>query len=188
MKEDKNMLKMIENKLKLTLSNEKFLHSINVMNTSKSLAKYYNYDIEKAEIAGLLHDCGRIRQNINMDFKKNLTFHENENLNHAIIGAYLVVEEYNINDMDIINAVRYHTTGRENMSKLEKIIYIADKIEPTRKFDGVEQLRLLAYQNIDLAILKSLNDTIKYVIDKNQLLHEETIKARNFLLKNKEVI
>ncbi|CDI50238.1 metal dependent phosphohydrolase [Clostridium tetani 12124569] len=89
-----------------------------------------------------------------------------------------------IKDQDILNAIRYHTTGRENMTMLEKIIYLSDYIEPGRKYPGVEKVRELAFQDIDKALINSFNITIKYVIEKDQVLHLDTIKGRNFLLKN----
>jgi len=73
-------------------------------------------------------------------------------------------------------------TGRKNMSTLEKIIYIADYIEPLRKFNGVDELRTLSTVNLDTAVLKSLEETIKYVISRSELLHLDTIDARNYIL------
>lgn len=180
-------INILEDKLKKSINHRRYRHSINVMETAKKLADIYNCDIKKAELSGLLHDCGRTDKdnkiNIDLDVCKDKDFYKNENLKHAVIGAYLANREYNINDIDILNAIRYHTTGRENMSLLEKIVYIADKIEPDRCYEGVEQLRKLAYQNIDIALLKILNDTIEYVNRRNLYLHKDTIKARDWIVK-----
>ncbi len=90
-----------------------------------------------------------------------------------------------IEDIDILNAVKYHTTGRNNMSMLEKIIYLADIIEPLRGFNGVERLRKLALIDIDKAMIESLNSTIQYVVSKGELLHIDTVIARNCLVNDK---
>lgn len=179
----------LENKLKKSINKKRFKHSVNVMYTAKELAIIHNIDIKKAELAGLLHDCGRIHEikeiNIKLDSidSANEDFSKNENLKHAVIGAYLAEKEYNVSDIDILNSIRYHTTGRANMTLLEKIIYIADKIEPDRIYDGVDELRELAYRDIDLALLQILNNTIEYVNRKKLYLHKDTIEARDWLQK-----
>nr|WP_312575910.1 bis(5'-nucleosyl)-tetraphosphatase (symmetrical) YqeK [Sedimentibacter sp.] len=150
-----------------------FGHCIRTMEESQKLAKTYNIDMNKAKIAGLLHDCGKLWDK------------QTDNLRHAKVGAELAKKKYNIEDVDILNAIRYHTTGREAMSMLEKIIYIADKIEPNRNFEGVEEMRKLAYENINEAIIKSLISTISYVKQRNLELDTESLKTLNFLNKRR---
>ena len=106
----------------------------------------------------------------------------NPSILHGLVGSIIAREVMGIKDEDILSAIRYHTTGRKNMSILEKIIYIADYIEPLRKFNGVEELRSLSKMNLDEAVIQSLENTIKYVISQNGLLHTDTIDARNYLL------
>ena len=102
------------------------------------------------------------------------------------LTLYTSVNLININDKDIINAIKYHTTGKEDMDIIEKIIYIADLIEEDRDFPGVEELRDLVYnKELDKALLISFNNTIKFVIENNQLIHNRTVDARNYLIKNK---
>lgn len=146
-------------------------HCIRTMEESEKLAKIYDVDVEKARIAGLLHDCGKL-------WDKKV-----DNLKHAKEGALLAKEKYNIHDVDILNAIRYHTTGREAMTMLEKIVYIADKIESNRKFEGVEEIRSLAYDNINDAIIKSLMSTIEYVKQRNLDIDIESVKTLDYLLK-----
>lgn len=148
-------------------------HCIRTMEEAEKLAIVYSVDVEKAKLAGLLHDCGKL-------WNKHF-----DNLMHAKIGAELAKNTYNIEDVDILNAIRYHTTGRETMSILEKIIYIADKIEPNRNFEGVEEMRVLAYENINEAIIKSLMSTIAYVKQKNLQLDKESLKTLNYLNKRR---
>ncbi|MDD2495423.1 MAG: bis(5'-nucleosyl)-tetraphosphatase (symmetrical) YqeK, partial [Tissierellia bacterium] len=138
----------IKLKLKNSVSSKIYEHCLRTMDESIKLAIKYDEDINKAKIAGLLHDCGKL-------INKNVG-----NLEHSILGAELAKNNYLIEDVDILNAIRYHTTGREAMTMLEKIVFIADKIEPNRSYPGVEEMRLLAYDNIDKAIIKSLRSTI----------------------------
>ena len=104
-------------------------------------------------------------------------------LSHSVIGSYVAKEVFEIEDEEILNAVKYHTTGRENMTLLEKIIYMADLIEEGRYFPKVEELRELTYSGkLEEALILSFNNTIKFVIDNNQLIHPRTVKARNYIL------
>ena len=102
---------------------------------------------------------------------------------HSVAGAYLAKEIYNIDD-EIFDAILYHTTGKEDMCLLTKIIYIADYIEPMRCFDGVEEVRKLAFSDIDAAILKSCSNVIIHTVNKGSAIHPNTINARNYLLMN----
>lgn len=177
-------------KVKNMLPEKRFNHSLNVAKTAKELGKIYGYDEDKAYLAGILHDNSKYLDKKQVQVyvdKYNIELDELEKdslaLSHSIIGSYIAKYEFNIDDNDIINAIRYHTTGRENMILLEKIIYISDLIEQDRNFPGVDALRILVYdKKLDEALLISYNNTIKFVIDNNQTLHERTIKARNYIL------
>lgn len=182
--------KEIEEKLKEMLPERRLKHSRNVSKCALKLSEIYNCDKEKAEIAGLIHDCAKYfndeqvencikKFNIELDpLEKN-----NIALSHSVIGSYVAKEVFNIEDEEIINAIKYHTTGREDMSLLEKIIYIADLIEEDRNFPKVEEIRKLTYEGeLDKAMILSFNNTIKFVIEKNQLIHPRTVKARNYIL------
>ena len=150
-------LELINNKIQEMLPEKRYKHSLNVANCAVKLSEIYGCDKEKAYIAGIAHDCAK----------------------------YLKYE-FGINDKDIINAIKYHTTGKEDMDIIEKIIYIADLIEEDRDFPGVEELRDLVYnKELDKALLISFNNTIKFVIENNQLIHNRTVDARNYLIKNK---
>ncbi len=165
-------IEYIKEDLKKSIGEKLYIHSINVMNTAVDLASYYNISTEKAELAGLLHDSGKLlNQNVG-------------NLEHAVYGSKIAANKYEINDTDVINAILYHTTGRENMTMLDKIIYIADKIEPNRKYDGVELLRELAFTNIDKAIIKSLESTFEYLKSKNIEIDSKSITTYEFLKNN----
>ncbi|WP_278287300.1 bis(5'-nucleosyl)-tetraphosphatase (symmetrical) YqeK [Caloranaerobacter ferrireducens] len=172
------------------MNEERFIHSIGVMETAEKLADVYGCDKNKARLAGLIHDCGKLkndRELLKMAFEFGIILDDVKDVNiallHAPLGAEIAKNEFGIKDLEILNAIRYHTTGKENMSLLEKIIYIADYIEPNRDFPSVEVLRELAFLDLDKAVLMAMDNTIKYVVDNGWILDIETIKARNFLLK-----
>ncbi|MDP4093642.1 MAG: bis(5'-nucleosyl)-tetraphosphatase (symmetrical) YqeK [Bacillota bacterium] len=180
--------KILANKL----SPKRYRHSINVMETAKKLARAYGENSDKAALAGLLHDCARDIKGDNIFFhceKFGIAVNEvskfQPDLLHGPLGAEIAKYEYGIEDVSILNAIRWHTTGHEHMDKLCKIIYIADYIEPGRSFPGVEEVRQLAYCNLDDAMITSLDRTIKYVITKGALLHPDTIDARNSIIMEK---
>ena len=177
-------------KLKEMLPKNRMIHSEGVAKCAVKLSNIYGYDEEKAYLAGILHDCAKYlnQDEVNYYVEKYEIYLDNYEkgnlaLSHSIIGSALVKHEFLIDDIDIVSAVRYHTTGRANMNILEKIIYIADVIEENRDYPGVEELRELAYNGeMDKALLKSFDNTIKLVIDKKQIIHPRTIEARNFIL------
>lgn len=181
--------------LQKRLKKERFAHSIGVANTAVKLAKKFGVDEEKAYIAGLLHDCAREFENNDLPAeaeKRGIKIGEVEKtmplLLHAYIGAQMISEIYDVHDEEIAQAIYRHTVGARNMTKLDKIIYFADMIEPNRNYPGVEKLRALAEEsyNLDEIILTALNESIIFVTQKNSLVHPDTIDARNFLLLQKE--
>ena len=182
--------KQIIEKLNTMLKPKRLEHSINVAKCAIKLSEIYGYDKEKAYLAGLVHDCAKYFTKEQIDSyveKYNIELDplevDNIALSHSIIGSFAIQDVFNIQDMDIINAVRYHTTGRENMSILEKIIFMADMIEEGRSFPGVDHLRELSFnKQLDKALITSFNNTIKFVIDNDQLIHPRSVKARNYLM------
>ena len=183
--------KEILNYLHINLKESRLQHSLNVSETAVALAVIYGENIEKARIAGLVHDCVKNMKNEELikvarshEIQLNEIYLRNPSILHGLVGSIVAREVMGIQDEDILNAICYHTTGRKNMSSLEKIIYIADYIEPLRQFKGVEELRSLSKVDLDGAVIQSLEYTIKYVVDQKGLLHTDTIDARNYLLCN----
>lgn len=184
--------KEIEIILKEMLPERRLKHSLNVSKCAVKLSEIYKCDKQKAEIAGLVHDCAKYFTDEQIEdcvrkFNIELDSLEVNNiaLSHSVIGSYVAKEVFNIDDEEIINAIKYHTTGRENMSLLEKIIYMADLIEEGRKFPRVEELRELTFSGkLEEALILSFNNTIKFVIDNDQLIHPRTVSARNYILGN----
>ncbi len=179
----------IKEELKNSLSHKRYIHSLGVEETAIKLARIYNESIEKASIAGLIHDLAKDFSNVELlhyakdfDILHNDIFSFHPSLLHGMVGAELAKRKFHIKDEEILDAIRFHTTGKRDMSILEKIIYLADYIEPNRSFPKVEELRKVAFLNLDEGVLKALDHTIHYIVQKGELLHPDTIHARNFLL------
>jgi predicted HD superfamily hydrolase involved in NAD metabolism len=171
--------------VKKQLTDHRYEHTIGVMETAIQLARKYNCDAKKAEIAAIFHDYAKFRPKeemkeiiISQKMPEDLLLHSSE-LWHAPVGAYLVKTEVGITDSEILNAITYHTTGRVNMTLLEKIIFLADYIEPGRSFPGVEEVRETAESNLEEALYQALRNTIAFLLRRKQLVYPETIHTYN---------
>ncbi len=168
------------------LSKKRYEHSKNVANEALSLAKKYEYDCDKAYFAGLVHDICKelpdeIQQKLVIESDLNVSAVElkSKPLWHSIAGAQFLKSEFQIEDSDILNAVRYHTVGRNGMSQLEKIIYLADLVSVDRKYKDVEKMRKLCYKNIDEAMLQALKFLITLDIKEGHTIPPSTFEAYN---------
>jgi predicted HD superfamily hydrolase involved in NAD metabolism len=161
----------IKKRLVIELDEIRYIHSVSTAYTAQCLAMRYDCDLKKAKLAGILHDCAKCMPN-----DKKLILAENIGLTissverkkpdllHAKLGEYLAKEVYGVNDIEVLNAIRYHTTGRPNMTMLEKIIYLADYIEPERRFhEEITGTRQLAFVDIDRAIEKCTREILEYL-------------------------
>lgn len=180
-------LKKYEAEIEERIGEKRFLHTLRVRDIAIELAKIHDVDLEKAEVAGFLHDCAKIRDEKKLikEAKKRELLLTDEmkkapQIIHSHLGALLAKELYKIEDQDILNAISYHTTGRPNMSDLEKIIFLADYIEPMRNFDGVEKARQLAKKDLDAAMYFALNNTLKFLVEHDNYIVVETVLARNY--------
>jgi len=177
------------------LSSKRFHHSQGCAETAQALAKLFNQDEQKAYLAGLVHDCaknfddGYLLDLIKNEIKEGFDPSElkNPKTYHAIVGAYLIQKEFEITDEEIISAVRNHTIGKTNMSIFEKIIFLADKIEPnTRDLKYTKRIWKLIEKNkgaigLDLALLKCFCETIKKLVSKRYYICTNTIDVYNEL-------
>lgn len=187
---------MYEEIIKPLLSERRFRHSVNVSKSAMQLAIKYGADVEKAEVAGMLHDIMKEKtpeehEKLVKEFSIRLDEFElnAKKLLHAVVGSKYIEKVLGINDSDILNAVRYHTTGRAGMSKLEKIIFIADCISEDRDYKGVEEMRKLADKSLDEAMLMGLRETIEMLAEAEKPIHTNTLEAYNefaFKLKGKK--
>lgn len=178
----------VKEELKNRLTEKRYNHSLGAMKSARNLAKKYKEDEEDAAFAGLIHDIAKelTKEEIeNYIEKYNIEVDEVESyskgLLHAKLGAVIAKEELGANEK-IQNAIKYHTTGNIKMDTFAKIIYLADKIEENRDYEEVETLRELAKQDLDKAILFTLDFTIQKGIKKEKLIHPDTIALRNKII------
>ncbi len=189
-------LNQIQEKLRQQLSAKRMRHSLGVAETAMQLAQRYGIPAEEARLAGLLHDYAR-----DLPPKTLLAVAEQAglisnpvdrlapDLLHGPVAAWLIPQEFGIVDPEILRAVAVHTLGAEDMSRLDKIIYLADLIEPTRAYAEVEHLRAIAENDLDQGLYYGFNQTLTYCLQRNLFIHPQTILARNYLLaKQPEVI
>lgn len=170
-------MKNINKYLKKHLTKNRYTHTLGVAYTATSMAMKYNPDtsnsdfIKKAELAGLLHDCAKCMDNdkkIKLCDKHKIPYSSIEAahpyLLHGKVGAFIAKSKFGIKDEDILQAITWHTTGRPNMSLLEKIIFIADYIEPSRRpIPELDEIRQLAFLDIDKTMEKILSNTLDYL-------------------------
>ena len=187
-------VKEIENNLSKMLNKTRYEHVLRVRDKAIELAKLHNQDVIKIELAALLHDCAKNNEEMYLN-KYNKEFEELRNLRqndpdmenpkllHCYLGRIVASKEYGVNDEEILDAIEFHTTGRINMTDFEKIIYLADKTEDKRDYDGVQEIRRLSKINLNKAIVKSLDDTIKYLIEGERKISITSVNVRNYLLK-----
>jgi predicted HD superfamily hydrolase involved in NAD metabolism len=178
--------------VKTQLTDHRYQHTLGVMESALILAKQYGADEQKAETAAIFHDYAKFRPKDEMreiivaqGFPEEL-LQFNAELWHAPVGAYLVEKEAGITDPEVLAAIRYHTSGRTGMSLLEKVIYLADYIEPGRQFPGVDIVREMAKENLDKALIKALQNTILFLLKKNQMIYPDTFFTYNELIKTLE--
>lgn len=182
------LIEVINKKLHYMLSPKRFLHTQGVAEEAVKLAKLYGADEHKAYLAGLLHDCAKDysgKEKLKMCDKYGIELDEilanQADLTHAFLGAELAKDMFGIEDNEILDAIRYHTTGRPNMSVLEKIVFLADYFEPSRQyFDGIKEIKKLAYEDLNKAVAYSLDNTIEYNKKKNRMIHPLSIDALEF--------
>ncbi|MFL6562781.1 MAG: bis(5'-nucleosyl)-tetraphosphatase (symmetrical) YqeK [Bacillus sp. (in: firmicutes)] len=178
--------------VKEQLTDHRYQHTLGVMETAIALAKQYGGDEQKAELAAIFHDYAKFRPKeemkeiiISQGFSEDL-LHFNSELWHAPVGTYLVEKEAGINDPEVLDAIRYHTSGRPGMTLLEKIIYLADYIEPGRHFPGVEEVREEAKSNLDQALIMAIKNTMIFLMKKNQTVYPDTFYTYNDLIRKLE--
>ncbi|QRG69521.1 bis(5'-nucleosyl)-tetraphosphatase (symmetrical) YqeK [Brevibacillus choshinensis] len=173
------------------MHDKRYTHTLGVADSARKLAVRYGADPEKAELAGYLHDyckCWPVDKMFEIlvrhDMPTDLLEGEKE-LWHAFAGAIVIQTDLGIMDPEILQAVRYHTTGRAGMTLLEKVVCVADYIEPNRNFPGVEQIRELAEKDLDAALALALGGTMQFLIEKQKTVFPLTLLAYNDLISRK---
>ncbi|SFU35230.1 bis(5'-nucleosyl)-tetraphosphatase (symmetrical) YqeK [Butyrivibrio sp. M55] len=181
----------LRKELEKELKPDRYDHTLGVAYTSASLAMVHGANVEKALIAGFLHDCAKClshEEQLSICEKNNIEVTDVERRNHSLLhakaGIYIASTKYEVRDPEILNAIRYHTTGRENMSLLEKIVYIADFIEPNRKpLDDMNIIRKEAFEYLDKCLAHILHNSIIYLRTIGKECDDTTMKAYEFYKK-----
>lgn len=177
--------------LKSKLDPMRYEHSLSVSFTCMALAMRYEYDMHRAELAGLLHDCAKRygdNELIVKCQKHDIALTEEElkapAVIHAKYGAWMAEHKFGVRDEEILSAIRCHTTGKPNMNTLDKILYIADYIEPRRnKASNLKEMRYLAFQDLDHTIFEILSSTLNYLNKKNASVDSMTVQAYEYFRK-----
>lgn len=178
----------IRKKLKKELDKGRYEHTKGVMYTAGCLAMAHGYSVEKAMLAGLLHDCAKCIPNdekIALCEKNHILIHpveyESPYLLHAKLGAYLAEKIYGVSNPEILHAIKVHTTGEPDMNLLDKIIYIADYIEPGRdKAPNLQEVRQMAFQDLNVCMAQILRDTLMYLMSRGGSIDNTTRMTYEF--------
>lgn len=176
-------------KAREALSEKRFTHSLNVAKAAKELAEIHRCDSEKAYVAGILHDITKelpVEEQLSLIQKGNIELSEAEKASpalwHSITAPVYVKETLGIEDEDLLNAIRYHTSGRAGMSTLEKVVFTADSISEERHYPDVDEVRAAAKNNIDEAVMLKLKFAITHLVSKDRPICSDTFNAYNELV------
>lgn len=188
MADDSNRIEEYSKKLAKYIDQNRWYHTQGVRYMSVAMAMAFGVDIKKAEMAGLLHDCAKCisdSKKIKICDKNGIEItdveRENPFLLHAKVGAYIAKEKYGIKDEEILDAIRYHTTGKPAMKPLEQIVFIADYIEPRRnKSQHLPEIRRMAFRNLDECCYMILKDMLLYLNSKKGRIDSNTNDAFEF--------
>jgi len=170
------------------MPDKRWKHTLGVVKTAIELADRYGGDPAKAELAALLHDYSKAWATDRMEavireqgLPAELLNHDKE-LWHSYVGAWAVRSEHGIGDEEVLDAIRYHTSGREGMTKLDKIVCLADYIEPGRDYPGVERIRQRAEHSLEEALIEAFGSTIALLVERGKRIFPLTVLARNDLI------
>ena len=180
--------------MKDSISHKRYIHSIGVSDTAACLAMRYGYDIKKAHLAGLLHDCAKglsvgdlfaAAKKSGMEISE--TERDNPELLHAKAGMTVAKDKYGIDDEEILGAICYHTTGKPEMTLLEKIVFIADYIEPNRTgIPSLDRIRAVAFNDIDVATAYVCRNSIQYLKRSSKLIDRITLDTYEYYKENSD--
>lgn len=174
------------NSLQARLSPARFSHSLAVVETALAMGETSGVNRGKLWLAAILHDYAKDLPSAELlalaEEKKLITCKAEvlqTDLLHGPVGAFLCRRDLNIQDQEVLRAIHYHTTGYESMSLLDKIVFLADLVEPGRSYEGVDELRKICEDNLDAGLLYAFDGTLQYVLRRKLLIHPLTVKARN---------
>lgn len=182
---DRELIKQLDDFIKVRLNEKRYRHTMGVVETASKLAERYGADTEKAYVAALFHDACK---NLDIDEMNSLVekYHIGEvyidkpQLAHSKLAAAILKDRFGVDDEDILNAISYHTTGRAEMSLLEKIIYISDAVEPNRSYPKAEKFNRLAFEDLDRAGYEIADNAIRLVTEAGMYLDQDSVAARDW--------
>lgn len=176
---------MLMEKVQMRMSEKRFIHVLGVEEMAVGLAARNGVDVDRASIAALTHDYAKERPDDEMRYIIETEGFDLDLLNygnpiwHGIVGAYLVEKELKIQDAEILEAIRIHTTGAAEMTPLAKVLFVADYVEKSRNFPGVEEARKLALEDLNQAVYYEMKHTLLHLVDKNQVIYPPALTAYN---------
>lgn len=182
-------LDLLKEATRSRMPDKRWRHTLGVVDTAVALAERFGGDVGKAELAALLHDyskswaIGRMEAIIRAEGLPPELLDYDKELWHAHVGAWAVQNEHGIDDEEVLDAIRYHTSGRENMTQLEKIVCLADYMEPGRDFPGVHKIRELAQHSLEEALVAGFDSTLQLLIERRKRIFPLTVGARNDLIR-----
>ena len=173
--------------IKNNLKESRYIHSLGVEEMAVRLAEMHGADTDKAAFAGRYHDLAKNFDNETMDaYIRKYDLPEyllgNNALAHSKVAAAILENEFGVDDEDVLNAVRYHTTARKDMSILEETIFVADVVEDNRTYSDLDYYQQLAYRDLDQACLEILEYTIRSLTTKGKEIDKDTLEARDWVL------
>ena len=180
--------KQLMDAVRAQMPEKRWNHTLGVMETAVILANRFGADPEKADLAAILHDVAkywpvdRMAELMRANGLDPELLDEDKELWHAPVGAFVAVREYGVRDADVLNAIRYHTSGRTGMSKLEMVVCLAYYMEPGRNFPGVDRIRELAEHSLERALLAGFDSTVAFLLEKGKRILPLTVLARNDLI------
>lgn len=173
--------------VKSELDSDRFEHTLRVIEVSGQLAHRFNGSVEKAKLAAVFHDYAknwsvdRLKAYIlKHDLPKDLLEYHSE-LWHGPVAAHYIEKEFGVTDEEVLQAIRHHTTGKAGMNKVDKILYLADYIEPGRSFPGLEKVRNASEKHLEFACWLACKNTLIHLIEKNAIIHPDSFYAYNDL-------
>lgn len=170
---------------------KRWQHTLGVMETSVELAEKYGADPAKAELAAILHDVAKywpvkqmeavIREHAELNQE---LLHHDKQLWHSEVGYCVALRDYGVDDPEVRSAIRWHTSGRVGMSLLDKVVCLADYIEPGRDFPGVNNIRQLAQHSLNEALVAGFDSTISFLLQQQKIIFPLTVLSRNDLIQS----
>lgn len=188
-------MEIIDKQIQKIMKRDRYQHVCRVVQLAGEIAEYYNLSVNKVKIAALIHDCAKNYSLTELkilikkyDIKLSIVEKKIPKIWHAYIGAEIAKDVFKIDDYEILQAIRYHSTACKNLSLVGKAVYIADKIEPHRDFTGLKKIQKLLWEDMDLAMLELLDQEIVFLITKKLLIHPDTLEARNQIIMDKGIV